>query len=226
MVSWFSDAYEKIIGMKKTTEQQDIMNKINDTYESISKGLEDLNVKVNNIKDLKKKLESLPPPQEKPKETSDNEIKKDDTSKGSSSGSSSSSSSGSSAPVAEPPKPLFGPTAVSTTESSSSTQEQGNTGVNAIPQQIRQEASSSPLPIPGAVSTPSPSGEIGNIESVNLDGGKKRKTRAKGKRGITKNNKNGERKKRQRTRKIKNNDNNNNNNKGMNDAEANSESAS
>jgi uncharacterized protein YoxC len=55
-MSWFSNLYGKITGMKTSTEQQDLMNKINDTYESIAKGVEDLNAKVINVKELKQKL--------------------------------------------------------------------------------------------------------------------------------------------------------------------------
>ena len=69
-MSWFKNIINKVSGMKDNTEQQEIMNKINDTYESIVKGVEELNAKVVSVKELKIKLKNLPPPPppEKPNE--------------------------------------------------------------------------------------------------------------------------------------------------------------
>lgn len=210
-MSWFSNLYGKITGMKTNTEQQDLMNKINDTYESIAKGVEDLNAKVINVKELKQKLKSLPPPPEKPKEPSSGETNKEAEKK---TDEKSDKVAPAPAPLAESAKPTIVTApepAAATTTSSSSTESNNNIG----PLQKPQEASSSsPLPRPGATEG-SPFGDSGSID---YDGGKKRKTRAKSKRTIPKNTNNGERKKRQRTRKNK--------NKQVNSSEANAEAVS
>jgi hypothetical protein len=200
-MSWFKNLYGKITGMKESTEQQEIINKINETYESISKGIEDLNTKVVNVKELKQKLKNLPPPvPEKPKETSSDE-KKTDVEKNIDEKSDKPAPliAPAPAPAVEPSKPTNvtapEPAATSSTTSSSSTEN------NVVAQEKPQEASSSsPLPRPGATEA-TPMGDFGSLD---FDGGKKRKTRAKSKRTIPKN---GERKKRQRTRKNKNKDN-------------------
>jgi len=211
-MSWFSNLYGKITGMKTSTEQQDLMNKINDTYESIAKGVEDLNAKVINVKELKQKLKSLPPPPEKPKEQSSGETNKAAEKKtDEKSDKVAPAPAPAPAPLAESTKPTIVTApepAAATTTSSSSTENNNNLG----PLQKPQEASSSsPLPRPGATEG-SPFGDSGSID---YDGGKKRKTRAKSKRTIPKNTNNGERKKRQRTRKNK--------NKQVNASEANAE---
>jgi len=197
-MSWITDLYGKITGMKNNTNQQDLMNKINDTYESISKGIEDLNAKVNSVKELKQKLKNLPPPPEKPKELSSDktnkEVEKTDKVPPP-------------APIPAAPEPAA-PMPAATT-SSSSTESNTNMGAPApapapAPEPFLQKPQdtslSSPLPRPGATDATS----LDNLGSTDFDGGKKRKTRAKLNRTIHKNINKGERKKRQRTRKNKN----------------------
>ena len=78
-MSIFKRLFGSVNELKENTEQKEITNKINDTYESIVKGIEELNAKVNSIKELKEKLKNLPPPPpppEKPKEPSSDETNK------------------------------------------------------------------------------------------------------------------------------------------------------
>ena len=45
-MAFFKKLFNKVSGMKDDAEQKDLIKKINDTYESIAKGVEDLNAKV------------------------------------------------------------------------------------------------------------------------------------------------------------------------------------
>ena len=202
-MSWFKNIINKVSGMKDNTEQQEIMNKINDTYESIAKGVEELNAKVVSVKELKIKLKNLPPPpppppvksneivnsseeEKKKKEKEEEDIKRkqkeeEDIRK----------------KQEEEKKKVVPPIVLN---------EPGNIVTNTssdaplVPREA-SDSSSSPLPMPGAVDAPSQR----DLGSLDYGGGKKRKSRAKAKRTISKNNNNtnGERKKRQRTRKNK-----------------------
>ena len=211
-MSWFKNIINKVSGMKDNTEQQEIMNKINDTYESIVKGVEELNAKVVSVKELKIKLKNLPPPpppekpneivnsseEEKKKKEKEEDIKrkqkeeedvkrkqKEEEEKNK---------------VAPPIIPIEPGNIVTKTSSDAP----------LVPREA-SDSSSSPLPMPGAVDPPSQ----GDSGSLGYDGGKKRKTRAKAKRTISKNKNNSNK----RTRKNK------NKNKEETPSEANTEAA-
>jgi hypothetical protein len=190
--------FEKIFGpvnkLKESTEQKEITNKIDDLYESIAKGVEELNAKVNSVKELKIKLKNLPPPPppEKPKETSSGE-KTDKV------------------PIPEPVllPPMAAPPKPATSSSGESGRGSGEKP-DALPPPpppppafgappiAKPNTDLSPLPMPGAaevIPRDSP-------DSLDYDGGKKRKSRAKAKRTISKNKNNSKK----RTRKNKNKD--------------------
>jgi hypothetical protein len=199
-MSIFKRLFGSVNELKESVEQKEITNKINNLYESIVKGVEELNVKVNSVKELKEKLKNLPPPPpEKPKETSSSETNKPEEKKTdektdkvplpaplppmavppkpatSSSGESGSGSGSDEKPNAPPPPPAFG-----------------------APPIAKQNTDSSPLPMHGAAEVIPPY----SPDSLEYDGGKKRKTRAKAKRTISKNKNNSNK----RTRKNKNKD--------------------
>lgn len=211
-MSWFKNIINKVSGMKDNTEQQEIMNKINDTYESIAKGVEELNAKVVSVKELKIKLKNLPPPpppekpneivnsseEEKKKKEKEEDIKrkqkeeedvkrkqKEEEEKNK---------------VAPPIIPIEPGNIVTKTSSDAP----------LVPREA-SDSSSSPLPMPGALDAASQ----GDSGSLGYDGGKKRKTRAKAKRTISKNKNNSNK----RTRKNK------NKNKEETPSEANTEAA-
>lgn len=211
-MSWFKNIINKVSGMKDNTEQQEIMNKINDTYESIVKGVEELNAKVVSVKELKIKLKNLPPPpppekpneivnsseEEKKKKEKEEDIKrkqkeeedvkrkqKEEEEKNK---------------VAPPIIPIEPGNIVTKTSSDAP----------LVPREA-SDSSSSPLPMPGALDAASQ----GDSGSLGYDGGKKRKTRAKAKRTISKNKNNSNK----RTRKNK------NKNKEETPSEANTEAA-
>ena len=184
MTSFFSGLFGKVSSMKDSTEQQEITNKINDIYESIAKGLEELNQKVNSVKELKEKLKNLPPPpppppQEKPKDIIDeqnNKENKEENKEGNKEGNNGELPNKVPNVVPEMPKAPI------------------------ITQPAVPSDTSSPLPMPGGiVNQPTPPGSIASIGG--FDGGKKRKLRTRAKRTISKNN--NEPKNGKRTRKNK-----------------------
>jgi len=204
-MSWFKNVFNKVSGMKDNTEQQEIMNKINDTYESIAKGVEELNAKVVSVKELKIKLKNLPPPppppvksneivnsseeEKKKKEKEEEDIKrkqKEEEEKNK---------------VVPPIVPNEPGNIVTKTSSDAP----------LVAREASSDYSSSPLPMPGAVDVTPTDG----LKSLDYDGGKKRKTRAKAKRTISKNKNNSNK----RTRKNK------NKNKEATPSEANTEGA-
>ena len=200
-MSFFEKFFGPVNKLKESTEQKEITNKINDTYESIVKGVEELNAKVNSIKELKEKLKNLPPPPppEKPKETSSGE-KTDKVPL---------PEPVPLPPMAAPPKPATSSSSESGSGSGSGSGEKPNAllpppafGAAVLPI-AKQNSDSSPLPMPGAGAA-----EViqrDSLDTPEYDGGKKRKTRAKAKRTISKNKNNSKK----RTRKNKNKDKNN-----------------
>ena len=81
-MAFLKKLFGNVNDLKESTEQKEITNKINSLYESIAKGVEELNVKVNSVKELKQKLKNLPPPPPpqptKPLSSSDVEKKSDE----------------------------------------------------------------------------------------------------------------------------------------------------
>lgn len=211
-MSWFKNIINKVSGMKDNTEQQEIMSKINDTYESITKGVEELNAKVVSVKELKVKLKNLPPPpppeksneivnssedEKKKKEKEEEDIRKkqkeeEDIRK---------------KQEEEKKKvvPLIAPIEPGNIVTKTSSD------APLVAREASSDSSSSPLPMPGAVDA-TPRGDFGSLD---YGGGKKRKTRAKAKRTISKNKNNSNK----RTRKNK------NKNKEATPSEANTETA-
>jgi hypothetical protein len=214
-MSWFKNVFNKVSGMKDNTEQQEIMNKINDTYESIAKGVEELNAKVVSVKELKVKLKNLPPPppppvksneivnssedEKKKKEKEEEDIRKkqkeeEDIKR---------------KQKEEEEKNKVVPPIVPNEPGNIVTKTSSDAPL--VAREASSDSSSSPLPIPGAVDA-TPRGDFGSLD---YGGGKKRKTRAKAKRTISKNKNNSNK----RTRKNK------NKNKEATPSEANTETA-
>ena len=213
-MSIFKRLFGSVNELKESVEQKEITNKINNLYESIVKGVEELNAKVNSVKELKEKLKNLPPPPENAKETSSDEANKPEGKK-TDEKSDKVPLPALLPPIAAPPKPA--------TSSSSEYGSGSGTGSDEKPGALppppafgappiaKPNTDSSPLPMHGAAEViPRDS-----LDSPDYDGGKKRKTRAKAKRTISKNKNNSNK----RTRKNKNKDKNK-------DKEATPESAS
>ena len=75
-MAFFKKLFGSVNDLKESTEQKEITNKINDLYDSIAKGVEDLNAKVNSVKELKSKLKNLPPPPPQPTKPSSSDVEK------------------------------------------------------------------------------------------------------------------------------------------------------
>jgi uncharacterized protein YoxC len=206
-MSFFKGLFGKVNDLKESAEQKELTSKINDLYESIAKGVEELNVKVNSVKELKEKLKNLPPPpppQETPNEVKDSseeeKIKKqkeeeiirkqkeeeiirkqkeEEINKV--------------VPAAGP-----APTAAPAVLDDVNTKASGDNPLGAP----ARDTSSSPLPMPGAPN-PQDTSLTQNNEYDDYGGGKKRKPRSKGKRSTISKNKN-ETNTGKRTRKNKN----------------------
>ena len=212
-MSWFKNIINKVSGMKDNTEQQEIMNKINETYESIVKGVEELNAKVVSVKELKIKLKNLPPPPppEKPNEivnSSEEEKKKKEKEEEDIKRKQKEEEDVKRKQKEEEEKNKVAPPIVPIEPGNIVTKTSSDAPL--VPREA-SDSSSSPLPMPGAVDPPSQ----GDSRSLGYDGGKKRKTRAKAKRTISKNKNNSNK----RTRKNK------NKNKEETPSEANTEAA-
>ena len=166
-MSFFKNLFGKANELKESVEQKEITTKINDLYESIAKGVEELNAKVNSVKELKEKLKALPPP-----------------------------------PPPTPPPPENSDKAMNSSEEDpektkqkqeeeirkQKEEEEKNKVTPPIAREMFDVAppaqADSPLPMHGApadLTTPS---------QLDLEGGKKRKSRAKGKRATISKNKN------------------------------------
>ena len=206
-MSFFKRFFKPVNELKESIDQKEITNKINDLYESIAKGVEELNVKVNSVKELKEKLKNLPPPpppQETPNEVKDSteeeKIKKqkeeeiirkqkeeeiirkqkeEEINKV--------------VPAAGP-----APTAAPAVLDDVNTKASGDNPLGAP----ARDTSSSPLPMPGAPNHQDTSLTPNNAFD-DYGGGKKRKPRSKGKRSTISKNKN-ETNTGKRTRKNKN----------------------
>jgi hypothetical protein len=212
-MSWFKNVFNKVSGMKDNTEQQEIMNKINDTYESIAKGIEELNAKVVSVKELKIKLKNLPPPPpEKPNEivnSSEDEKKKKEKEEEDIRKKQKEEEDIKRKQKEEEEKNKVVPPIVPNEPSNIVTKTSSDAPL--VVREASSDYSSSPLPMPGAVDATPTDG----LKSLDYDGGKKRKTRAKAKRTISKNKNNSNK----RTRKNK------NKNKEATPSEANTEAA-
>jgi hypothetical protein len=178
-MSFFKNLFGKANELKESVEQKEITTKINDLYESIAKGVEELNAKVNSVKELKEKLKALPPPPPPP-------------------------------PPPTPPPPENSDKAMNSSEEDPEKTKQKQEEIirkqkeeeekNKVAPPVAKEMSDdaplapfaplappaqadSPLPMPGAPTdlTPNP---------LDFEGGKKRKSRAKGKRATISKNKN------------------------------------
>jgi hypothetical protein len=217
-MSWFKNIFNKVSGMKDNTEQQEIMNKINDTYDSIAKGVEELNAKVVSVKELKVKLKNLPPPPppppppEKPNEivnSSEDEKKKKEKEEEDIRKKQKEEEDIKRKQKEEEEKNKVVPPIVPNEPGNIVTKTSSDAPL--VAREASSDSSSSPLPIPGAVDA-TPRGDFGSLD---YGGGKKRKTRAKAKRTISKNKNNSNK----RTRKNK------NKNKEATPSEANTETA-
>jgi uncharacterized protein YoxC len=195
-MSFFKNLFGKVTDLKASTEQKELTAKINDLYESIAKGVEELNAKVNSVKELKEKLKNLPPPPPPPPQETPNEVtdsseeeknkkqkeeelirkqkeeelirkqKEEELIRKQKEEDKNKVAAPAAAPPAAPAAPVLGDNPL---------------GAPA------RDSSSSPLPMPGA---PQDIPSTPNNDFEDYGGGKKRKPRAKGKRSTISKNKN------------------------------------
>jgi hypothetical protein len=174
-MAFFKNLFGKANELKESVEQKEITTKINDLYESIVKGVEELNAKVNSVKELKEKLKALPPPPPptpSPPENSDKAMNSSEE---------------------DPEKTKRKQEEIRKQKE----EEEKNKVAPPVAREMSDVAplaplaplappaqADSPLPMPGApadLTTPNP---------LDFEGGKKRKLRAKGKRATISKNKN------------------------------------
>lgn len=145
-MSIFKRLFGSVNELKESTDQKEIKNKINDAYESIAKGVEELNAKVNSLKELKEKLKNLPPPPPEPTKPPSSDVEKKSDEKPEI------VPPPPPPPVAAPPKPATS----SSSESDSGSGEKPNIPPPPappafdLPPPAKTESTSSPLPMPGA----------------------------------------------------------------------------